>query len=150
MYAGVHAKSLQSYPMDCSPPGSFVHGTLQARILEWVAMPSSRDLSDPGIKSMTPVAPALQADSLLLTHWGSPDTYICMAESLHCSSAIIITLLISYTSIQNKKFKRKKAVMVPPSVLPTALSVLPVRLRGADPGTEGRLCWPAAAWRAWE
>ena len=24
-------------PMDCSPPGSFVHGILQARILEWVA-----------------------------------------------------------------------------------------------------------------
>ena len=29
-------------PMDCSPPGSFVHGTLQARIREWVAMASSR------------------------------------------------------------------------------------------------------------
>ena len=29
--------------MDCSPPGSSVHGILQVRILEWVAMPSSRD-----------------------------------------------------------------------------------------------------------
>ena len=29
-------------PMDCGPPGSSVHGILQARILEWVAMPSSR------------------------------------------------------------------------------------------------------------
>ena len=28
--------------MDCSPPGSSVHGILQARILEWVAMPSSQ------------------------------------------------------------------------------------------------------------
>ena len=28
--------------MDCSPPISSVHGILQARILEWVAMPSSR------------------------------------------------------------------------------------------------------------
>ena len=28
-------------PMDCSPPGSSVHGILQARILEWVAMPST-------------------------------------------------------------------------------------------------------------
>ena len=28
-------------PVDCSPPGSSVHGILQARILEWVAMPSS-------------------------------------------------------------------------------------------------------------
>ena len=32
-------------PMDYSPPGSSVHGILQARILEWVAMPSSRESS---------------------------------------------------------------------------------------------------------
>ena len=32
-------------PVDCSPPGSSVHGILQARILEWVAMPSSRGSS---------------------------------------------------------------------------------------------------------
>ena len=31
--------------MDCSPPGSSVHGILQARTLEWVAMPSSRGSS---------------------------------------------------------------------------------------------------------
>ena len=29
-------------PMDCSPPDSSVHGILQARILEWGAIPSSR------------------------------------------------------------------------------------------------------------
>ena len=34
-------------PMDCSPPGSSVHGILLARILEWVAMPSSRGSSQP-------------------------------------------------------------------------------------------------------
>ena len=34
-------------PMDCSPPGSSVHGILWARILEWVAMPSSRGSSQP-------------------------------------------------------------------------------------------------------
>ena len=34
-------------PVDCSPPGSSVHGILQARILEWVAMPSSRRSSRP-------------------------------------------------------------------------------------------------------
>ena len=33
--------------MDCSPPGSSVRGILQARILEWVAMPSSRGSSRP-------------------------------------------------------------------------------------------------------
>ena len=30
-------------PMDCSPPGSYVQGILQARILEWVAIPFSRE-----------------------------------------------------------------------------------------------------------
>ena len=34
-------------PMDCDLPGSSVHGILQARILEWVAMPSSRGFSRP-------------------------------------------------------------------------------------------------------
>ena len=48
----VCAKSLQPCPtpynpMDCSPPGSSVHGVLQARILEWVAMSSSRESSWP-------------------------------------------------------------------------------------------------------
>ena len=43
----VYAKLLQSCPtlcdpMDCSLPGSSIHGILQARILEWVAMPFSR------------------------------------------------------------------------------------------------------------
>ena len=42
----VRAKLLQSYlifcnPIDCSPPGSSVHGSLLARILEWVAMTTS-------------------------------------------------------------------------------------------------------------
>ena len=44
-------------PMDCSPPGSSVHGILQARILEWVAMP--RDLPDPGIEPTSLKPPAL-------------------------------------------------------------------------------------------
>ena len=47
--------------MDCSLPGSSVHGILQARLLEWVAILFSRDLSDPGIE-LEP--PALQADPL--------------------------------------------------------------------------------------
>ena len=34
-------------PVDCSPPGSSVHGILQARILEWVAIPFSRGFSQP-------------------------------------------------------------------------------------------------------
>ena len=34
-------------PMDCSLPGSSIHGIFQARLLEWVAMPSSKESSRP-------------------------------------------------------------------------------------------------------
>ena len=51
-YVAAAAKSLQSCltlcdPMDCSPPGFSVHGILQARVMERVAMPSSRGSSRP-------------------------------------------------------------------------------------------------------
>ena len=50
---GLGAKSLRSCPtlgdpMDCSPPGSPVHGILQPRVLEWVARLSSKGSSQPG------------------------------------------------------------------------------------------------------
>ena len=48
-------------PMDCSPPGSSIHGILKARILEWIAVLFSQDLPNPGIELRSP---ALQADSL--------------------------------------------------------------------------------------
>ena len=59
------AKLLQSCPalcspMDCSPPGSSVYGILQARILEWVAMPCPPGDLSSRIKSQTPVC---------LLHW---------------------------------------------------------------------------------
>ena len=52
IYNGILVKVTQSCPtlcdpMDCSPPGSSVHGILQARILEWVAIPFSRGSSQP-------------------------------------------------------------------------------------------------------
>ena len=56
-------------PMDCSPPGFSVHGVLQARILEWVAYPFSRDLPDPAIKHGSP---AWQVDSLPAELSGKP------------------------------------------------------------------------------
>ena len=48
-------------PVDCSPPGFSVHRILQARILEWIAMPFSRgeSLPNPGIEPMSPMSPAL-------------------------------------------------------------------------------------------
>ena len=76
----MHAKSLQSCPtlcdpMDCSPPCSSVHEFLQARILEWVALPSSRGSSRPiPIRHQTHVSCLLnkQAGCLPLVPSGKP------------------------------------------------------------------------------
>ena len=54
----------------CDPKGYTVHEILQARILEWVAFPLSRDLPNPGIQSRSP---ALLADSLLAEPPGKPN-----------------------------------------------------------------------------
>ena len=43
----VQSRPTLCHPKDCSPPGSSVHGILQARILGWVVMPSSRGSSRP-------------------------------------------------------------------------------------------------------
>ena len=72
----MHTKLLQACltlcnPKDCSPPGSSVQGVLQARIREWVAMPFSRGSS--WSRDRIP-APALQVDSLPMSHWGSPES----------------------------------------------------------------------------
>ena len=56
-------------PIDCGPPGSSIHGILQARILVWVAIPSPGDHPNPGIK---PRSRALQADSLSSEPPGKP------------------------------------------------------------------------------
>ena len=70
----MYSQSLQSYPtlcdpMDCSPPGSSVHGILQARILEWVAMPFSRESSP--LRDWT-LSPALAGG--LSTAWATRET----------------------------------------------------------------------------
>ena len=78
----VHVQSLQSClthcsPMDCSLPGSSVHGILQTRILEWVAMPSSRGSSQPRDRtcvSVFPVSPALAGRFFTTESSGNPLT----------------------------------------------------------------------------
>ena len=60
--------------MDYSPLDSFVHGILQAWILEWVGLPfpSPGDFPDPGIEHLSPASSALQANSLWSEPPGSP------------------------------------------------------------------------------
>ena len=62
----MYVKSLQSGPTLCDPMDSSVHGILQARIVEWVAMPSSTDLPNPGIEPSSLSLLPGQVDSLPL------------------------------------------------------------------------------------
>ena len=78
MHTGVlvtHPCLIVCDPMECSLPGSSVHGILQARILDRVAIPSPGDLPDLEIK---PGCPALQADSLPSEHPGKPVHKACV------------------------------------------------------------------------
>ena len=72
--------------MDCSPPGSSVHGHFQARILQWVVMPSSRGSSQP--RNQTGL---LHCRQILnhLSHQGSPRILEWVAY--HFSRAIFLT-----------------------------------------------------------
>ena len=57
-------------PLDCSL--LLIHGILQARTLEYVAMPPPRDFDNSGIKPVSPGSPRLQADSLPTEPLGKP------------------------------------------------------------------------------
>ena len=80
-FACVHVKSLQlcetfCNPKDCSPLGSFAHGILQTRIVEWVAMPClSRGSSWPRDGTHISCLLHWQACSLPLAPLGRPFTF---------------------------------------------------------------------------
>ena len=61
-------------PSDCSTPGSSIQELEFSSQEYWsrLLFPSPGDLPDPGIKPVSPEAPALQTDSLSLSHQGSP------------------------------------------------------------------------------
>ena len=82
------AKVLQSCPtlcnpVDCSPPGSSIHGILQERVLEWAAISSSRDLPEPGIKPTSLMFPSLACGFFTTSAtWKAQNTYILMPNWL--------------------------------------------------------------------
>ena len=75
------------HPIDYSPPGSFVHGLFQARILERV--PSPGYLPNPGIE---PRSPALPVDALPSKLLGEPVVLIVMELDLSASLLALIMI----------------------------------------------------------
>ena len=80
-------------PIDCSPPGSSVHGILQARILEWVAVSYCRGSFLPSIELISLLCPAL-ARGFFTTGviWKAP--YVCV-----CVCIPAITYRFSITDV---------------------------------------------------
>ena len=83
-YMQAHSCLTLCNPRDCSPPGSSVHGVLQPRILDWVAIPSSGGSSYPVIESQPPASPALagglyhSATGKALS-WSQTHTHLCLS-----------------------------------------------------------------------
>ena len=99
----MHAALLQSCPtlwdpMDYSPPGSSVHGILQARTLEWVAVPSSRRSSRP--RNWTQVSCIACRFFTTQSHQGSPSS-----KRLHQSSLSgVFCMHLEFSSYMSKQF----------------------------------------------
>ena len=85
-------------PMDCSLPGSSVHGISQARIREWIAISFSRGSSQPGAHTQVscPVSPALQADFFFYSH--------CNGHLSEAFSQCPLAALQEMTLLQNEGY----------------------------------------------
>ena len=99
----VRAKSLQARPTLCDPmdrslPGSSVYGILQARILEWVAMPFSRGFFRLRMESMSLMSPALA---------GGFFTTVILLNKLLCAKLLVRSsrcLFVIYQEIPESAF----------------------------------------------
>ena len=89
----VSAVSDSLWPMDCSPPGSSVHGILQARVLEWVTNCPPGVLPNPGTEPVSPMFAALQVDSSLLGHQGRPWSGILWLWLAFCWWLVILNII---------------------------------------------------------
>ena len=95
-------------PMDCSPPGSSDHGILQARILEWVAIPLPGNLPNPGIE---PGSYALQADSLVSEPPGKPSSHEIRLQNIFSDNRFILKVTCQKES-QAGEFMRSRLMIV--------------------------------------
>ena len=81
--ACVHAQLLPSWPalcdpMDSSPPGSSVHGILQGRILEWIAVPFSRGFSWPMDGTCISYISCIAGG--FFTHWATWEAHLLLSS----------------------------------------------------------------------
>ena len=76
-------------PIDCSPPGSSLHGIVQQEYWSVLSCIPPGYLPDPGTEPTSPAPSASQADSLLLRHQGSPgymSMWLTLCNPMDCST----------------------------------------------------------------
>ena len=78
-------------PIDCSLHGSFVHGILQARILEWVALPFSRGSSSP--RDQTQISCIA---GRLFTIWATREAWFYTWECIRVSAAFSVCPILTF------------------------------------------------------
>ena len=107
MVSCMRAKLFQSGPtlcdsMDCSLPGSSVHGVFQARILEGLPCSPPGDLSSPGSKPMSLMSPALEmAGSLPLAPSEKP--VVSWSKGKFSDRSVLYFLCIGFLLIMSIK-----------------------------------------------
>ena len=101
-------------PMDRSPPGSSVHGILQARTLEWITMPSSRASSQPRDITSPALAGGFFTTSISSQIWEFPGSLVVRTLNFRCrelgfypSSGELKFLHASWRGQQNQKKTQK-------------------------------------------
>ena len=112
MYAHMHVKLLQSCPtlcnpmdpMDCSLQGSSGHGTLQARILEWIAMASSKGSSQSRNRTCVSCGSCTAGGLFISEPLGKPHIYVCVYVYIYIhvymyTHTYIYTHIYTYTGI---------------------------------------------------
>ena len=82
-------------PIDCSLPGSSVHGILQARILEWVGVPFSKGSSLPGDQTWVSCTAAR-----LFIIWATREAQYSPYDTLICLSLFFLLVLIMSQKIR--------------------------------------------------
>ena len=89
-------------PMDCSLPGSSVHGIIQTRILK-LPFPPPGNIPDPGIKPTSQVAPALAGKSFTTEPLGKPLISLSTLQMLRLLALVFSLVSNMYDNVETQK-----------------------------------------------
>ena len=103
-------------PLDCSPPGSCIHGIIPARILEWVAIFSSRGSFQ--LKDRTHISCSSYIGMYILYHWATWEALELRRTSPKRHPTILLLSRINWPSVSSpspQAYKLKNTGGTPPS-----------------------------------